>query len=95
MQIVCQNDSLDANLMRLNIEFSSHAPTIGAPEFVVEHCIVLFVDLTLAATVMHSILVLFQANTLNVAFNSHNKSLLTIMMSNNVCHHHISTSHCV
>ena len=33
---------------------------------------------------MHSILVLFQANTLNVAFNSHNKSLLTIMMSNNV-----------
>jgi len=33
---------------------------------------------------MHSMLVLFQANTLNVAFNSHNKSLLTIMMSNNV-----------
>lgn len=25
-----------------------------------------------------------QATTLNVAFNSHNKSLLTIMMSNNV-----------
>ena len=34
---------------------------------------------------MHSMLVLFQANTLNVAFNSHNKALLTIMMSNNVC----------
>lgn len=31
----------------------------------------------------HTILVLFQANTLNVAFNSHNKALLTIMMSNN------------
>lgn len=27
---------------------------------------------------------LFQATTLNVAFNSHNKALLTIMMSNNV-----------
>ncbi len=34
--------------------------------------------------VMHTILVLFQAVTLNVAFNSHNKALLTIMMSNNV-----------
>lgn len=28
-----------------------------------------------------------QATTLNVAFNSHNKSLLTIMMSNNVSLH--------
>lgn len=28
-----------------------------------------------------------QATTLNVAFNSHNKSLLTIMMSNNVSTH--------
>ena len=28
-------------------------------------------------------LMLFQATTLNVAFNSHNKALLTIMMSNN------------
>jgi len=47
------------------------------------------VFLTRVAAVMHSILVLLQANTLNVAFNSHNKSLLTIMMSNNVrncCH---------
>ena len=33
---------------------------------------------------MHAILVLFQATTLNVAFNSHNKALMTIMMSNNV-----------
>ncbi|XP_068596421.1 transmembrane anterior posterior transformation protein 1 homolog [Brachionichthys hirsutus] len=32
---------------------------------------------------LHSILVMVQASTLNVAFNSHNKSLLTIMMSNN------------
>ncbi|XP_074641533.1 transmembrane anterior posterior transformation protein 1 homolog [Tubulanus polymorphus] len=32
---------------------------------------------------LHSMLVLFQATTLNVAFNSHNKALLTIMMSNN------------
>ncbi|XP_077992355.1 transmembrane anterior posterior transformation protein 1 homolog [Glandiceps talaboti] len=31
----------------------------------------------------HTILILFQATTLNVAFNSHNKALLTIMMSNN------------
>ena len=34
--------------------------------------------------VLHAILVLFQATTLNVAFNSHSKALLTIMMSNNV-----------
>nr|CAD7443196.1 unnamed protein product [Timema bartmani] len=32
---------------------------------------------------LHSLLVLFQATTLNVAINSNNKSLLTIMMSNN------------
>ncbi|KAM4622053.1 transmembrane anterior posterior transformation protein 1 homolog [Polymixia lowei] len=31
----------------------------------------------------HAILIMVQASTLNVAFNSHNKSLLTIMMSNN------------
>lgn len=34
--------------------------------------------------VLHAILIMVQATTLNVAFNSHNKSLLTIMMSNNV-----------
>jgi hypothetical protein len=34
--------------------------------------------------VLHSVLVLFQATTLNVAINSNNKALLTIMMSNNV-----------
>lgn len=34
--------------------------------------------------VLHAMLVLVQATTLNVAFNSHNKALLTIMMSNNV-----------
>uniref|UniRef100_A0A5S6R3U6 Eukaryotic membrane protein n=1 Tax=Trichuris muris TaxID=70415 RepID=A0A5S6R3U6_TRIMR len=32
---------------------------------------------------LHAILILLQATTLNVAFNSHNKALLTIMMSNN------------
>lgn len=32
---------------------------------------------------LHSMLVLFQATTLNVAINSSNKALLTIMMSNN------------
>ncbi|XP_076005204.1 transmembrane anterior posterior transformation protein 1 homolog [Genypterus blacodes] len=32
---------------------------------------------------LHSILIMVQASTLNVAFNSQNKSLLTIMMSNN------------
>ncbi|XP_071947913.1 transmembrane anterior posterior transformation protein 1 homolog [Antedon mediterranea] len=32
---------------------------------------------------LHAVLVLFQATTLNVAFNSHTKALLTIMMSNN------------
>ena len=33
---------------------------------------------------MHTCLVLLQATTLNVAINSSNKALLTIMMSNNV-----------
>ncbi|XP_025931425.1 transmembrane anterior posterior transformation protein 1 homolog isoform X5 [Apteryx rowi] len=33
--------------------------------------------------ILHAILIMVQATTLNVAFNSHNKSLLTIMMSNN------------
>ncbi|CAL1612923.1 unnamed protein product [Knipowitschia caucasica] len=32
---------------------------------------------------LHAILIMVHASTLNVAFNSHNKSLLTIMMSNN------------
>nr|XP_013815490.1 PREDICTED: transmembrane anterior posterior transformation protein 1 homolog isoform X2 [Apteryx mantelli mantelli] len=36
-----------------------------------------------AHIVLHAILIMVQATTLNVAFNSHNKSLLTIMMSNN------------
>jgi len=40
--------------------------------------------LTLLSAVLHAILIMVQATTLNVAFNSHNKSLLTIMMSNNV-----------
>ena len=33
---------------------------------------------------MHTLLVLLQATTLNVAINASNKALLTIMMSNNV-----------
>ncbi|XP_033207655.1 protein TAPT1 homolog isoform X2 [Belonocnema kinseyi] len=37
----------------------------------------------LAYVFLHTILVLFQATTLNVAINSSNKALLTIMMSNN------------
>lgn len=37
----------------------------------------------LAYVMLHTILVLFQAATLNVAINSSNKALLTIMMSNN------------
>ncbi|XP_066992938.1 protein TAPT1 homolog [Anabrus simplex] len=36
-----------------------------------------------AYVLLHSLLVLFQATTLNVAINSNNKALLTIMMSNN------------
>ncbi|KAK0142607.1 Transmembrane anterior posterior transformation protein 1 [Merluccius polli] len=35
------------------------------------------------SSVLHALLIMVQATTLNVAFNSHNKSLLTIMMSNN------------
>ena len=37
----------------------------------------------LPSPVVHSVLLLFQAVTLNVAINSHNKALLTIMVSNN------------
>ncbi|XP_076634267.1 protein TAPT1 homolog [Colletes latitarsis] len=37
----------------------------------------------IAYVLLHSVLVLFQATTLNVAINSSNKALLTIMMSNN------------
>uniref|UniRef100_A0A915CLW1 Protein TAPT1 homolog n=1 Tax=Ditylenchus dipsaci TaxID=166011 RepID=A0A915CLW1_9BILA len=33
--------------------------------------------------ILHTFIILLQATTLNVAFNSHNQSLLTIMMSNN------------
>ncbi|CAD5230716.1 unnamed protein product [Bursaphelenchus xylophilus] len=38
---------------------------------------------TVLYALLHALLVLLQATTLNVAFNSHNQSLLTIMMSNN------------
>lgn len=33
---------------------------------------------------MHTLILLCETTTLNVAFNSHNKALLTIMLSNNV-----------
>lgn len=39
--------------------------------------------LAIIYVILHSILILVQATILNVAFNSHNKSLLIIMMSNN------------
>ncbi|CAG04651.1 unnamed protein product, partial [Tetraodon nigroviridis] len=41
----------------------------------------------------HTILIMIQASTLNVAFNSHNKSLLTIMMSSNVSKNAYIESH--
>ena len=41
-------------------------------------------SLTGGYAVMHSILILFQVTVLNVAINSNNKALLTVMMSNNV-----------
>ncbi|XP_026850254.1 protein TAPT1 homolog [Drosophila persimilis] len=39
--------------------------------------------LTLAYVLLHSVLIMFQATCLNVALNSNNKGLLTIMISNN------------
>ena len=39
--------------------------------------------LTITYVILHSLLVLLQATTLNVAVNASNKALLTIMMSNN------------
>ena len=38
--------------------------------------------LTVMYVILHSLLVLLQATTLNVAVNASNKALLTIMMSN-------------
>ena len=40
--------------------------------------------LTIIYVILHTVLVLLQATTLNVAINASNKALLTIMMSNNV-----------
>ena len=40
--------------------------------------------LTITYVIFHTLLVLLQATTLNVAVNASNKALLTIMMSNNV-----------
>ncbi|KAH9520261.1 Transmembrane anterior posterior transformation protein 1 [Bulinus truncatus] len=37
----------------------------------------------IAYVIIHTVMILIQAIILNVAFNSHNKNLLTIMMSNN------------
>lgn len=45
------------------------------------HCTFIILDKT---QVIHTLLILFQATVLLVAFNSHNKALLTVMMSNNV-----------
>lgn len=62
----------------------------------VEHDLVRNVKFSSACSylVLHAILIMVQATTLNVAFNSHNKSLLTIMMSNNVgiMHKHMHIS---
>ena len=40
--------------------------------------------LAIAYVFLHTLLILLQATTLNVAVNASNKALLTIMMSNNV-----------
>ena len=40
--------------------------------------------LTIIYVILHTLLVLLQATTLNVAVNASNKALLTIFMSNNV-----------
>ena len=40
--------------------------------------------LTIVYVILHTLLVLLQATTLDVAINASNKALLTIMMSNNV-----------
>lgn len=51
------------------------------------HSVYVFLYPLTWTSVLHAILIMVQATTLNVAFNSHNKSLLTIMMSNNVSTH--------
>lgn len=49
--------------------------------------------LTIIYVVLHTLLVLLQATTLNVAINASNKALLTIMMSNNVSNSWTDRSH--
>uniref|UniRef100_A0A0N5C6P3 Protein TAPT1 homolog n=1 Tax=Strongyloides papillosus TaxID=174720 RepID=A0A0N5C6P3_STREA len=46
------------------------------------HIIILF-TFSIVFSFMHTLIILLQATTLNVAFNSHNQALLTIMISNN------------
>lgn len=43
---------------------------------------VVFYSLNMFMIVIHAVLVLCQAVTLNVAINSHNKALLTVLVSN-------------
>ncbi|KAG8014681.1 Transmembrane anterior posterior transformation protein 1-like protein [Nibea albiflora] len=50
---------------------------------VIPHFLMAVLYVSCSYIVLHAILIMVQATTLNVAFNSHNKSLLTIMMSNN------------
>lgn len=66
-------------LVRFDLEDKIISPIFDSVLIILKTCFVL--DLLL---VLHAILIMVQATTLNVAFNSHNKSLLTIMMSNNV-----------
>uniref|UniRef100_A0A0K0ETG6 Protein TAPT1 homolog n=1 Tax=Strongyloides stercoralis TaxID=6248 RepID=A0A0K0ETG6_STRER len=48
----------------------------------IPHIIILF-TFSIVFSFMHTLIILLQATTLNVAFNSHNQALLTIMISNN------------
>merc|ERR1711931_334853 len=69
-------DALYYSCMKNN-HYSSH------PQFSDMISSIPYFALAVIYIVLHVFLLLTQATTLNVAFNSHNKALLTIMMSNN------------
>ena len=49
-----------------------------------QYIVAIYMYSLIILTVLHAVLVLFQAITLNVAINSHNKVLMVVMVSNQV-----------
>lgn len=95
LRLFCKTQSLISRTDLVSLEtFSKHHLyywILLYIQFQCHICIRLFLWLHSVCTsildktqVIHTLLILFQATVLLVAFNSHNKALLTVMMSNNV-----------